>query len=196
MELSPASPNVLYFVVYPDLSVFGLPSTPPSLRVSRENAVEIVARPSTIATADITDFDWVNETAEYTTPTPEFFPYGGPNTLFGGIGFFAAYSGGGTNTAYEPDGGVNGYLVEITTTTTDNLALFYPDVSGDVGSTGVLTSSSASSDGGQYLMISNISTPMLADNVSRVQVWRLPTDVWPPQPNEFWTGFVSAFEVL
>lgn len=90
MELSPASPNVGYFLVYPEAWWEADPHLGDSSAISRASAAAIIAEPTSVATADIYGFDWVPDMSSYpdgsvpdnpviwTNFTPEFFPGSDP----------------------------------------------------------------------------------------------------------------------
>ena len=219
MNLSPASPNVGYFILYPKAWWEDDPYLGTSGALTRSQAAELVAHPDTIATADIYGFDWSYAPSSglplgavtWTNLSPEFFVYpdqiptpnvtcdwggGAPYDCAGWtLAWFSAYAGGGTNTPEDPDGGVNALLVEVTAT---DPSRFTVDEDGDY-----LLHWSASSDGGQGFLLNTFgqygqATP-LQDVLTRLKVWRLPTRIWPtPEepPAEFWTSFVGAHEIV
>ena len=223
MELSPASPNVGYFLIYPEAWWEADPHLGDSAVISRASAAAIVSGPDSIATADIYGFDWVpvlpdapDTPVTWTNFTPEFFPspdpgpdqiarhpsisfrnygdYDTPNFRAYAISWFSAFAFGGTNTVIDPDGGVNALLVEVTVAEPADLARI------EIGS--YLTSDfevycSASADGGQGFTIRAGSIAMAPDFdevFTRIKVWRLPTRIWPVEPPEP-SSFWTSFEI-
>lgn len=217
MELSPASSNVGYFLLYPDAPWEADPNLGTSSQISRAAAVNIVAAASTIATADIYGFDWDPHGEPGSAPpnpviwdnlTPEFFPYlggvpivgfssneGNPLEFAAAISWFSAYSGGGTGTPTDPGGGVNALLIEVTATSPSALALFVVDEYADDT---FLLSVSAFFDGGQSfdLFSRGLARSQLDTSLTRLKVWRTPTRIWPVDPAAFWTDFIGSREII
>lgn len=225
MELSPASPNVGYFLVYPEAWWEADPHLGDSSAISRASAAAIIAEPTSIATADIYGFDWSPDVpldpseavpdnpVVWSNLTSEFFPY--PETMpavsFGNYGtyeeplyranivpWFSAYAGGGINTPMDLDGGINAMLVEVTVTDAADLLRIGAgplSVSDDFR---ILCS--AGPDGGQAFSVrANNLTPIsdFDEVFARIKVWRLPTRIWPVEPPaEFWTSFVGSREII
>jgi hypothetical protein len=220
MELSPPSVNVRYFVVYPMVWWEEDPHLGDSAPVSRATAATMLADPTTVGTADVYSFDWSYDeggssaggASLHSGPGP--FSFGVPQLSFAcdssvpdprpcvGVSFssFASYAGGGRNVPMDPDGGVNAWLVEVTAT----------DASGfGVDSSALFTvECGASSDGGQSVGVGTSAYANgdpwgtfvpLQDVLTRLQFWRIPTRIWPDDPDpppNFWTSFVGSHEII
>ena len=232
MELSPSSPNVGYFLLYPVAWWEEDPHLGDSSVITRASASAIVADLTSIATADIYGFDWVPDSVPleesppdnpvtWTNYTPSFFPdstpgpdqktrhpsisfqnygtYEAPIYKASEISWFSGFAFGGTDVVTAPDGGANALLVEITTAESTDLARIGV---GNYIPEDFWIRCSASSDGGQGFSLLTNESGLVSDFdevFTRIKVWRLPTRIWPvspPEPSEFWTGFIGAREII
>ena len=217
MELSPASPNVGYFLLYPQDFWWGDEPLGESARITRAAAEALIAPAGPgIATADVYGFrwpgpypdngavNWINADASFLVTGPQLTSVcdgvdGGLPCAGIGVNWNSNYSGGGSDTPYGPGGGVNALLVEVTAADVGKFGAY----NSNLGNTEeFILTCGASADGGQFFLVYTDKaggepfgtyTP-LADVLTRLQVWRLPTAIWPPTVGEFWRNFVLTSE--
>ena len=216
MELSPASPNVVYWLCYPKSSLLESGSFPAASQISRSAAVDVVAGGGAWPALDITLKTPFEET-DVVSVDPQFqmlnafgsgkeYPLNSGNEVWSYFNVYLPYSLGGTGSAYDPDGGVNSWMIEATSTSPLSVyAKNEDDYDALPGMpVGLVFFPGSGTDGGQYIAVTAIGTqfggwdpvndlPLHLD-ATRIKAWRMKTPIWPDEPTLFWTNFIGSAE--
>ena len=216
MELSPASPNVVYWLCYPKSSLLESGSFPAASQISRSAAADVVAGGGVWPTLDITLKTPFEET-DVVSVDPQFqmlnafggmqeYPPDSGIEVWSYLNVYLPYSLGGTASAYDHDGGVNSWMIEVTSNSPLGV---YAKNEDDYGAlpgmpVGLAFFPGSGTDGGQYIAVTAIGTqfggwdpvndlPLHLD-ATRIKAWRMKTPIWPDEPTLFWTNFIGSAE--
>lgn len=207
MEMSPASPNVAYYLAGEPVPVEVGGTTPDTFRrelITREEAVAALAAAGAVEVAHIqgipdsksvTIFGGVPTLRNEGGPPEDWVYIPSTGMDFDMLSFATSYDEGGFDTEHGVGGGVSQFLFEITGGHAYDIAVrkTFDSTLGPIE-----LQATSGSDGGQYIGLNSNDGAYIPLLVSEIKLWRVSGDFGPVDPPgpPFWTSFVNAREIV